>query len=547
MNKAAWHLIMKDKPQRPFNPAFQIKGAATPAPPRMGSPSYPMETAHLRSIAAALANAVNIYAHGPRQRPSLQHRQLRMIRADPSLKVVQSDKNAGLVVMPLAAYHDMVMIHLSSADIYEEIGTIDSTEWRATLLRVRRNHDRLLSAVRIPARDTQLQRFLAAANDRLPTFHCLPKLHKPGRSGRPIIGAVAWLTTNWSIYLDQKLQAHLVRHAIKNSATLVNRLENTAIPRNALFVTADVTSLYTMMDLDRLYAQIRLVTENELLVTILQFICGNNYFRYGNTVRRQRNGIAMGTNCAVQLANLYMAPFDTMFADRVSNYARYIDDIFFIFDGTVAELDKIKQDMNEAIPGIALTFSSSPSSADFLDTTIYRTTENTIAFRLYQKAIATFQYLPPWSCHPPSTIRGYIRGELLRIVRLTTTIADRRASAVLLEGRLLRRGFTARGLAAIFGSVALTQRQPRAAANGAADPHHMINVVVPWYPSPTTRTLRSAAYQLNSGIWAASSLRVRIALSRSPNVLDLASCSNISAEQLALLPDEHRAAPPAPP
>jgi hypothetical protein len=256
----------------------------------------------------------------------------------------------------------------------------------------------------------------------------------------------------------------------------------------------------------------------------------------------------MGTNCAVQLANLYMAPFDSMFADQVSNYARYIDDIFFIFDGTDAELDKIKLDMNEAIPGIALTFSSSPSSADFLDTTIYRTAENTIAFRLYQKAIATFQYLPPWSCHPPSTIRGYIRGELLRIVRLTTSIADRRASAVLLEGRLLRRGFTAQGLADIFGSVALTERQPRAAANGAADwPHHMINVVVPWYPSPTTRTLRSAAYQLNSGIWAASSLRVRIALSRSPNVLDLASSSNISAEQLALLPDEPGATPPASP
>jgi hypothetical protein len=244
-----------------------------------------------------------------------------------------------------------------------------------------------------------------------------------------------------------------VRYAIKNTATLVDRLENTAIPPNALFVTADVTSLYTMMDLDRLYAQIQAITENELLVTILRFICDNNFFLYGNTVRRQRNGIAMGTNCAVQLANLYMTPFDSMFADRVSNYARYIDDIFFIFDGTDAELDKIKHDMNEAIPGITLTFSSSSSSADFLDTTIYRTAENTIVFRLYQKAIATFQYFPPWSCHPPSTIHGYIRGELLRIVRLTTSIADRRASAVLLEGRLLRRGFTARGLAGIFGSV----------------------------------------------------------------------------------------------
>ena len=412
MNKATWHLIMKDKPQRPFNPAFQIKNAVTAAPPRMGSPSYPMETAHLRSIAAALRNAVSIHAHDLRQRPSLQHRQLKMIRGDPSLKVVQSDKNAGLVVMPLAAYHDMVMIHLANTDTYEVVGTIDSTEWRAALLRVRWNHDRLLTAARIPHRDTQLRRFLDAANDRLPTFHCLPKLHKPGRSGRPIIGAVAWLTTNWSIYLDQQLQVHHVRHAIKiqpHWSTTREHGDRTECPvRNRRR-----QSLYTMMDLDRLYAQILIVTQNELLVTILRFICGNNYFRYGNTVRRQRNGIAMGTNCAVQLANLYMAPFDSMFADRVSHYARYIDDIFFIFDGTEAELDTIKHDMNEAIPGIKLTFSSSSSSADFLDTTIYRTTENTIAFRLYQKAIATFQYLPQWSCHPPSTIRGYIRGELL--------------------------------------------------------------------------------------------------------------------------------------
>ena len=70
-----------------------------------------METAHLRSIAAALRNAVSIHAHDPHQRPSLQHRLLKMIRGDPYLKVVQSDKNAGLVVMPLAAYNDISLAH----------------------------------------------------------------------------------------------------------------------------------------------------------------------------------------------------------------------------------------------------------------------------------------------------------------------------------------------------------------------------------------------------------------------------------------------------
>ena len=543
INKAAWHLIMRNsRHQRPFNPSYRIRGAMTRKAPSLGAFTFPMESQHLRSIKAALAVAVNENSIIPPRIAGVQQRQLSAIRRLHDIKIVQSDKNAGLVVMPITAYNNMVMEHLSNDDIYEVIGALDSPEWTATLHDVRARHAALLTdtlAV-LPTNDTQLRNFLSAATDRLPVFHCLPKLHKPGHHGRPIIGATAWLTTNWSIFLDQQLQQYGVPYAIQNSATLVERLEGVAISHNTSFASADVTSLYTMMDLDRLYALIQSVTHNALFVKILRFICDNNYFLYGRTVRRQRNGIAMGTNCAVQLANLYLTTFDAEFGPRLDNYARYIDDIFFTFAGTDAELQILQSEMNAMIPGIKLTFNISRSSVDFLDTTAFRNAADTIAFRLFQKPIATFQYLPPWSCHPPSTIRGYIRGELLRYTRLTTAIADRRTAALLLEGRLLRRGFSASTLADIFATVDLTQRHEIAVRGIAADPdHHVINVVVPWYPNPTTRALRIAAHALGDGIWAESTLRVRIAFSRSPNVLGLASRSNISSEQVTLL--ENRA------
>ena len=99
----------------------------------------------------------------------------------------------------------------------------------------------------------------------------------------------------------------------------------------------------------------------------MEFICQNNYFIYGKDVYKQKNGIAMGTNVAVRCANLYLDNFDKQFAPNCDFYARYIDDIFFIFSGNIEDYIRLRLRMNAFIPGIHLTFVRSCRSVDFFD------------------------------------------------------------------------------------------------------------------------------------------------------------------------------------
>lgn len=289
------------------------------------------------------------------------YKQFRSLRSIASLKIVQSDKNSGLVAMHVMHYDDMVHTHLSNRDVYEPHESLDSEHWLTLLARVQRDHITLLAAVsrirnQLPKNSIE---FLHKSGSTLPVFHCLPKLHKSGMPGRPIIGSPSWLTTNWSILLDCLLEPVHVQFALKNSIHLVSDLENFHVEGSFLLCSADVASLYTNMSLDRLYDVISQETRSPVHSTILKYICENNFFRYGDQVFRQRDGIAMGTNCAVICANIYMDAFDKHFAPKCVFYRRYIDDIFFVLDSAVYDPVIIQQEMNSFIPKICLEFSLS--------------------------------------------------------------------------------------------------------------------------------------------------------------------------------------------
>jgi len=89
------------------------------------------------------------------------------------------------------------------------------------------------------------------------------------------------------------------------------------------------------MNIDTLVSILR--RKNRLLSEIAELIMKNNYFTYNGYKYQQLFGIAMGTNCAVALANIYMGELiDRHIANhpQVYHYGRYIDDIIFIFKGT---------------------------------------------------------------------------------------------------------------------------------------------------------------------------------------------------------------------
>ena len=144
----------------------------------------------------------------------------------------------------------------------------------------------------------------------------------------------------------------------------------------------------------------------------------------------------MGTNMAVNFANLLMANFETeMLADYKKKFKklptvwlRYIDDIFFTWDYDETSLKHFinfcnNYSSNQSMrSNITFTAENSTSEVYFLDTKVKFNLERLIS-ELYSKSTASFQYL-----HQLLTILSYLSFKLtsqfIRIRRICSDIDD---------------------------------------------------------------------------------------------------------------------------
>ena len=82
---------------------------------------------------------------------------------------------------------------------------------------------------------------------RIPVFYTLTKIHKPTLVGRPIISGCDGPTERLSSFIDKLLQPIALKQEsyLKDTTDFINFIERTRVPKNAILVSMDVTSLYT--------------------------------------------------------------------------------------------------------------------------------------------------------------------------------------------------------------------------------------------------------------------------------------------------------------
>ena len=368
------------------------------------------------------------------------------------VKITESDKNLGLIALPITKYNDLVLQHLKNTKIYTPICLKDSIEYESLLADFMDECHTLNDQITILSKknnflNKQERNFIFEINTSLPPFHVLPKLHKKGNlTSRPIVGATAWITTHYSKLLDSLLQPFIkkCKHVITKTKDVIEAIERLQVSENMILFTMDVTSLYTNIQLKLLKETIRKETNNEIITLLLDFILSHNVFFYHNTVYVQTDGISMGTNAAVNLANIFLANrIDTLLekVKEITYFGRYIDDIFGVWNGTENELYAFFKELNDAVPGIRFTLEHSRTNINFLDIDIkfYNTTK--LIVKPYAKELSTFQYIPPFSCHPRSCFKGFIKGELKRLAINSSLPISFFHASILFKFRLLARGF----------------------------------------------------------------------------------------------------------
>ena len=92
-------------------------------------------------------------------------------------------------------------------------------------------------------------KFLSPINTKPARFYLLPKIHKPGNPGRPILSGNGSPTENISLYVDHYIKplVSLAPSYIHDTPDFLRKLNSIKdqIPETAIIGTFDVSSLYT--------------------------------------------------------------------------------------------------------------------------------------------------------------------------------------------------------------------------------------------------------------------------------------------------------------
>ena len=195
-------------------------------------------------------------------------------------------------------------------------------------------------------------------------FYILPKIHKQGNPGRPIISSNGHLTERISEFVDYHLKplvqtlpsfikdtTHFLVQLQKLGPLLDNVILVTNIPHNE---GIDACRYFLKTRRDK-----SLPAEN--ICDLIRMILTMNNFSFNNEHYLQKHGTAMGTRMAPSYVNLFMGKFEQQAIDnsllKPFIWWRSIDDIFMIWTHGVEHLKSFMGFLNSIHPSIKFTSS----------------------------------------------------------------------------------------------------------------------------------------------------------------------------------------------
>ena len=266
-------------------------------------------------------------------------------------------------------------------------------------------------------------------------FYLLPKIHKAGNPGRPIVSANGYPTEKISEFVDLHLQPHVqnLPSYLQDTTDFLRKQDALGpLHPDTLLVSMDVTSLYTNIPhQDGIQACEEEVWETrtnkdpptETLIKLLTLVLKCNNFEFNGKHYLQVQATAMGTKMAPAYANIFMGRLENQLVMSVTlkpfSWLRFIDDIDMKWTHGRDSLEDFLQRANNFHPTIKFTAEVSNEEHIFLDTKSCLV-DGRIVVDLYTKPTDTHQYLLPSSCHPKHCSKNIPYSLALRLRRICT-------------------------------------------------------------------------------------------------------------------------------
>ena len=381
------------------------------------------------------------------------------------LILTKTDKNMGWALVPISWFQTEYERHFSDKETYQRIDnfnlttTIDNSNFLLNKLKARFKTQFLTELYK-----ERLLYNKKEKNLQIPYMKLLPKVHKLNNTasttnidkltGRPIITAHSWITSDPSRLLGQELDNIILQlktifttnnipfPLVYNSTELINKLQTVDIKdiNDFQLTTFDFTSLYTNISyqntIQAIITSCKLLNLPNLyrdyLLNLNNFINQRNYFRAGNFVYQQIKGVAMGSYHSRQIADLVLLLSEYNFYNNFNTtgifiFCRYIDDGFMLTNKANTYI--LIANLCAAYPSqIPITFTSSNHSVNYLDLTIslnhHTIRYHQVHYHIFQKPHHKYMYPHYSSNHPQHIFSGIIKTETVRYSRLSKTIDD---------------------------------------------------------------------------------------------------------------------------
>lgn len=222
-----------------------------------------------------------------------------------------------------------------------------------------------------PAERSFLANYLDPSACRTPIIYFLLKFHKDATRPpeRPIVNGIESVSACLGQYIDYflKLIISKTKAYLGDTKQFIQILEQVPCRSNSILITADVNSLYTIINLSDAILSVKwALLKSDLtsryritLLQCLEFCLTKNDFWYNINFCLQIMDVAMGARFAPSVANLFMALWEeeSIFQERPSQlkcYKRYIDDLIMIWEGETVSLEAFMLKLNNNTKNISL-------------------------------------------------------------------------------------------------------------------------------------------------------------------------------------------------
>ena len=450
--------------------------------------------------------------------------------------IKNSDKNLGITIVDSDWYYASCLSHLNNERDYRII--INEEFHDKIYPNICRNLSSLLSTYIINKNEYSQFMIKNIDNKKIPYFYIIPKIHKVPVASRPIAASQHWVLHPVSSLLAEILNPSVTetKTYLKNSKHLIGQMIKFRSPKKITYlITGDVESLYTNIpinDLITIINNILLKNKKQIeikynfdittILSLLNLILYNNYVMFDDKIYLQTHGIPMGTPCAPHLANLFLSHFENEILHQMSQHTllwkRFIDDIFIIWSGDAIQLQQFLAAYCSNAPTIKINWKITEYEAEFLDLHIIKSpcyslppnennvsnynsigvynskthlqniktnnTDNlfTIEHKTHQKVLNNYLYVPFKSYHRRSTLKGFIKGELLRYLLNSSKREFYDVTKLKFWNRLVTRGYPKAFIRPIFNSIDFSDRNIGTFSN-LKQPSSFIPLKIPHNPS----------------------------------------------------------------